>query len=195
MAAGPYNSPVLDDFNRADGAPGANWGQAASTYSVPNIVSNQLDWFQFPSAYWAASTFAANQEVFAKGVDTGAGLPEVGFLLRFANPNTGTESGYEVEAISEGLGWAEAFRWDAGARTSLGYSNFIVPTGDVYLAASIIGSTITLYSGTDGITWTSRQTWTDTTYNRTGYIGLYAVNNNTLTSALDNFGGGTIQSG
>jgi len=195
MAAGVYNSPVLDDFNRADGAPGANWGQAMFSYSLPNIVSNQLDWPQFPSGYWAVSTFAANQEVFAKRVNTGAGLPENGFLLRFANPNTTSESGYYALIYSDGGTELFTISGGLGSKVSLGSSGAgTVPSADVYVCVTAVDSTITVYSGTAGTTWTSRRVWTDSTYLRPGYIGLFSENNHTLTSALDDFGGGAIPS-
>ena len=76
---------VLDDFNRADGAPGANWAQAVSAYSIPNIVSNELSWPQYPSGYWITS-FAANQYVSVKKI----GIGGCSLLLRVTNPNTGT---------------------------------------------------------------------------------------------------------
>lgn len=195
MAAGVYNSPVLDDFNRANGAPGANWGVAIFGDSIPNIVSNQLDWPQFPTAYWAASTFAANQEVFAKRINTGAGLPENGFLLRFASPNTANESGYYALIYADG--GTELFKLTSGlgSKVSLGFTNAgTIPSADVYVCVTAVDSTITVYSGTNGVTWTSRKTYSDSTHNRTGYIGLFSENNHTVTSALDDFGGGTIQS-
>jgi hypothetical protein len=189
--AAPVTS-VLDNFNRANGAPGANWVQAVSSYSLPNIVSSTLlDWPQFPSAAWATQ-FSADQEAFVKVAGAATG---VYFLLRFAGLNTGAESGYLVYADPGGSGPAEAFKWSSGAASavSLGFENGVIQSTDLYLWAEIIDNTLKIYGSSDGVTYTLRKTWTDATYDRSGYIGLYNPNNVTA-STLDNFGGGTIAS-
>lgn len=187
--AAPVTS-ILDNFNRANGAPGANWTLAVSTYGVPNIVSNALDWPAFPSLAWATQ-FAANQEAFVHIVGTST---QVYFLLRFAGLNTGAESGYLVVGQPND-GAVEAFKWSSGAASavSLGFENGVLLTTDLYLWAEIIGSSIKLYGSSDGVTYTLRKTWTDSTYDRSGYIGLHQANN-VVPSSLDDFGGGTIPS-
>ena len=43
---GPYGTPILDNFNRADGDPGANWvGNFYGAEAKPNITSNRIDAF------------------------------------------------------------------------------------------------------------------------------------------------------
>lgn len=183
------STSVLDNFNRANGAPGANWTLAVATYNLPNIASNALDWPSFPSAAWATQ-FSADQEAFVKVAGAATG---VFFLLRFAGLNTGAESGYLVFADRSGLGSAELWKWTSGAASavSLGFANGIVQSTDVYLWAEIIDNTIKLYGSSDGVTYTLRQTWTDSTFDRAGYIGVHHANNPTA-SSLDDFGGGTI---
>lgn len=185
--AAPVTS-VLDPFTRANGAPGANWTLAVATYNLPNIVSNALDWPAFPSAAWTTQ-FGADQEVYVKvnGAVTG-----VYFLLRFAGLNTGAESGYLIVA-EPAFSTAEAFKWSSGAASavSLGFEASLLTTADIYLWAEVIGNTLKLYASTDGVSYTLKKTWTDSTYNRSGYIGVHHANN-TVPSTLDNFGGGTI---
>lgn len=177
---------LLDDFNRANGALGSNWTQAISAYAMPNIVSNAMDWPQFPSAAWATQ-FAANQEVW---VEFTAGIPH--FLLRMQNLNTATRSGYRVYGDNSGAFPAEAFRLDAdGSSTSLGFSNGIMSASDTHQWVSMVGSVIRLYGSSDGTAWTLRQTWSDATYDRAGYIGVVNPNNGSP-GALDNFGGGEL---
>lgn len=185
----PSNS-VLDNFNRANGGPGANWTVAVATYGLPNIVSNALDWPQFPTAAWATQ-FGADQEVFARiaGADSA-----IYFLLRFAGLNTGAESGYLINA-QQVDGAVEAWKWSSGAGSaaSLGFENGVLVTAEKYLWASAVGNDLKLYGSTDGVNYTLRKTWTDSTYNRSGYIGLHHANN-VWASTLDDFGGGTISS-
>ena len=57
-------TPVLDNFNRANGAIGANWGGYASAFS---IASNQLDVTAggFDTyTIWNATSFGADQEAY-----------------------------------------------------------------------------------------------------------------------------------
>jgi len=183
---------ILDNFNRADGALGANWTQAVSTYSMPTIVSNKLDWPTFPSCAWN-TVFAANQEAFVK---TGGGATSLYFLLRFNGLNTGTETGYVVFSDINGGTACEAYKWTAGSGSavSLGYDGFAVLATDTYLWANITGTTISLYGSSDGITWGLRKTWVDSAITGSGKIGLWNANN-TLPSSLEDFGGGSLVSG
>jgi hypothetical protein len=187
--AAPVNS-ILDNFNRANGAPGANWTLAVATYTIPNIVGNALDWPTYPSLAWATQ-FGADQEAFVRMVGTSS---QIFFLLRFAGLNTGAESGYLVSA-QPADGAVEAWKWSSGAGSavSLGFQNGVLLTTDLYLWAEIVGNTINLYGSSDGVTYTLRKTWTDSTYNRSGYIGLHS-SYNPIPSSLDGFGGGTIAS-
>ena len=64
---GPYSSPVLDDFNRANGAPGSNWTADIRDFGIalPSIASNQLARnADFNDGWWNPTTFHAYQEVF-----------------------------------------------------------------------------------------------------------------------------------
>lgn len=185
------STPILDNFDRADGSPGANWDIAVQTYNVPPISGNALTWPQFPSARWNVQQFAASQEAYVKQVGT---LGGVGLLLRWQNPNSGAESGYLVSWALNGNQPAEAFVWTSGAASarSLGFSNFIMDPGDIYAWATIIDHTIRLYGSADNLTWNLRQTWNDSTYGRTGYLGLFYSNNGDVGMLLDGFGGGSI---
>ena len=182
--------PTLDDFNRANGAPGANWGAAISTYSLPNIVGNALDFPQFPSAYWAATTFPANQGSQIQVVPPAEGAY---LILRLTNPNTGSESCYSVYGSYAGSFPAEAWKMTAGipTMTSLGFANGIMQATDKWLQATAVGTTISLYGGSDGSTWNLRQTWTDSAVSSSGYIGVW-MSNNVWPGTVDNFGGGSL---
>lgn len=180
---------MLDDFNRADGAPGANWVQAIAAYSVPPISGNALSWPQYPSAAWA-TPFAADQFASTKIVAPAVGCA---LLLRLTNEATGTETCYAVACQNQSPFPAELFKVVGGVITSLGYSNFVMEATDVYVKAQIVGNVITLFGSTDGVTWTQRQVWTDSSILGSGKIGVYAQNNGAGPyGKLDDFDGGVF---
>lgn len=184
-------TPLLDNFNRADGALGANWTQAVGSYGLPTIVSNQVSVPQFPSMAWA-TPFGNEQEVFFKaGASSAFNLY---ILLRYTNLNTAAEYGYQVvTAFNAGAASsAELFKVAAGVATSQGFFGGVVPAGDSYFFASAVADTISLYSGTDGVSYTLRQTWTGASSVAQSYIGFYNANNTGTATVLDDFGGGTI---
>lgn len=184
----PFPTPtLLDDFNRSDGSPGANWLQGVSGYSVPNIVSNRLDWPTFPSACWSG-VFGADQFAWCQLV---GGASAVYFLLRWTDRNSGSEDGYAVYGANGGLGPAEAWRYVNGTPTSLGFANGIMAASDTYMGATIVGSAIEMYGSEDGSTWNLRQTWSDGAISTTGLIGIFHANN-VDGGAIEQFGGGEI---
>ena len=181
---------LLDDFNRSNGAPGSNWGAAISTYSLPDISGNELDWPAFPSAYWAAQQFAADQGAQCY---LGTVVESQYFLLRLTNPGGGAEVGYVVYGSWGGSTPAEAWRMTNGIanQTSLGFANGIMAVTDKWMRATVEGTSLKLYGGTDGVNWNLRQTWTDGNITGAGYIGIFNPNNVTP-GTIDNFGGGDL---
>lgn len=187
-------TPVLDNFNRADGALGANWTQAIASYSMPPIASNAVALTQFPSAAWNSS-FAADQEAYAKVTQTSGTSTPISLLLRANNLNqSGVTSAYRVVVyLNTGNTYAaEAFLVQSGSNTSLGFQNAVVPVGQSYFLARIVGSTISLYYSSDGVTYTLGKQWTDSTLSSSGYIGFYSSNNSGTGVVIDDFGGGAV---
>jgi hypothetical protein len=182
------STPILDTFDRANGALGANWAQLVVSYSMPLIVSNQMNWPQFPSAAWNASAFAADQEVYIQGQNpTTAGVQ---LMVRMNNINTSSLNGYGVNASSDPGSAVEAFSWTGGVASSLGFFTGIIQSGDSYRWLNITGNTLSLYAGSDGVSYALRKQWTtDGLYTGTGRIGVYNPNNGSA-SFIDNFGGG-----
>ena len=83
-ATAPANSfpqtPVLDNFNRSNGAPGANWIDQPTMFAittnalVPMTGDNYLE--------WNPTVFGANQEVFVKLSTVGTTAPEQNLMLK-----------------------------------------------------------------------------------------------------------------
>jgi hypothetical protein len=192
---GPPTTGLLDNFNRANGAPGASWGAAVSTYALPNIVTSALDFPQFPSAYWKTS-FGKDQDCHFKC------NAKIEVLVRFNNPGGGAENGYSVlcGANNSNNGDVSLYKWTSGlgSRTQLDYQGGICPVMTAtpwYVWVSAIGNIITLYVSNDGISYTLVKSWTDSTYNVSGFIGVFHPNNSTLPALVDDFAGGGIASG
>lgn len=189
----PVGSVLLDGFNRADGGPGANWGAAVSTYSLPNIVSNELNWPQFPSAMWQPAMEHREQYVWCELSGT---ADAVHLLLRWTNPNSGIEAGYAVHGAFGGLGPAEAFRWESGAATSMGFENGVMDASDTFMLAEATGgspTTLNIYGSSDGTSWNLRKTWQDSVspHVGAGRIGIFHPNNSSG-GTINQFGGEAV---
>lgn len=176
---------VLDNFNRADGALGANWSAAGAVPAYTGgaaVVSNQCSntGVADDSRIWAASVFGPNSEAYFTFESNGG---YKGVILRLVNANTTSASGYMV------LFDNNFYRIDNNVATSIGtYSGAAAWNTGVKLGASIVGSTLTAYQDTGGGFAALTGTVTDATYSAAGGIGFYL----TTTSPLDDFGGGTV---
>lgn len=185
------SSALLDTFDRADGAPGSNWAAAVLTYSVAPIASNRLTLPQFNGEIWNPSTFGPDQEAYYTSVDTGNGFPDVSILLRWTNPDSGSEKGYTVKTRPGGSAEAFVLTAGTGTSTSLGFFASGLLSTETHVLARVVGNTVSLYGSADGVTWNLRRQWTDNTITGTGNIGLFS-GNNSFVGAAENFGGGTI---
>ncbi len=88
---------ITDDFNRADGALGANWGASARTATQPVIVSSQAVGGTptlATGALWIANTFGADQ--YAKARITALTIGYVGFLLRETDGTHGYRTQFDL---------------------------------------------------------------------------------------------------
>lgn len=153
-------SSVTDNFNRADGALGANWG-AVQNLPEPTVSTNQI--FAFNEArdcYWSADSFSANQyseAVFVEGDNGG-----VAVRMQVTTPGSLTPGYY---AFPSG-GSIYLRRSDAESGTNLQmYPTTLVATDTLRLEAS--GSSLTVYVNNVALT----PSITDTTYS-SGDIGL-----------------------
>ena len=115
---------VLDDFNRADGSPGANWGNPLfSGAELMEIVSNTLTrnaTYGYANAYWSVATFGGSgltDEVWGTLSTIPASDREVSLFLGMVNPATAGIDGYSL-VIQNGI-W-QVRRIDNEAETNLG---------------------------------------------------------------------------
>ena len=187
----PYNpqTPVLDDFNRADHSPlsAGNWLDfGLGGFTVFNHQAMPVDAAINVNA-WDQS-FAADQEVYftVTGKPAINNFSSLGALLRF-NPNN--YNGYLVTLVPQsGVDTIRIWRLTGGYVTQLGGDIYQAwETGDRILVKAV-GNVISVYfdQGAGLELLASRN---DTAHVHGGHIGIYAV---TAGGALEDFGGGSI---
>lgn len=187
---------LQDDFKRGDFATlGNNWSVDYLNYGFPALAlvdgkaqatsTYQGDW-------WNLETYGPNSHVFAQ---IGALVDGQGVFINFGllNPHTNNASGYGVQ-ISRASGVYTIIVQSTTNRTPSTLTTFTPVTfaDNYWLRASKVGTTITVYTSPDGVTWTTIGTVTSSAYS-TGYLGLFTTNasgGDPIT--IGAFGGGTL---
>jgi len=166
----PAAVSVSDDFNRANGALGANWTTLTGT-NAPAIQSNTWDaaGTQPSASYWSANTFSANQSAEISFTDF-----SVGPSVRMAGAAQTAYYAYaEDDGLESGTFIFRLYKVVAGTPTLLGSSATGQTEQVLKLTAS--GTTITLYSlASHGGAANSRIAVVDSAI-ATGQAGIYAV--------------------
>jgi hypothetical protein len=177
---------VLDNFNRANGALGANWtgGLRPSAATAPVITGNAMVAGSVTStAWWNQSSFGPDCEAYATVV-TGNIAPTL--FARVQNPGASNVSGYLFQAQGMSAGFIQSITNDAV--TTIGGGSFQIPANTTKIGLSVVGNTISAWGYTNGA-WAVITTRTDSTYSAAGYIGV-SLGASSLDS-FDDFGGGT----
>lgn len=179
---------VLDNFDRADGAPGANWTTAFGNSDALTISSNKITSAVagFGGMAWNAAQFGPDVEVYATLSTLPGATKSVHLNARFTSL-LATANGYYLKVVPSTGVWTFV-RDDAGTPVNLGTASQAVSAGDS-IGISIIGSTFTAYYKAAAGSWTAIGNYTDATYGAAGYAGLESADN---TARADNFGGGTF---
>jgi len=172
------DTDVLDDFNRADGALGDNWG-TLYTHTKPVISGNQMYASASPrSAYWNPSELGPDCEAYMTNV-----TPSTAYLFirlqQFVNP-----TGYMLWVMSEA---GQIHRIANGTKTQLGAEFAMTYDAGDRVGIECIGDDIQAYED-DGGGWEELATRNDETYPDAGEIGVLLA----AAGYWDNFGGGTV---
>ena len=184
-AAFPATS-VLDNFNRADGELGGNWGGGTSGYY--QITNQQLDVLNSEAIYWSAASFGANQEAFVTLTAIDPNADEIDLLLK----QQGTSWQDGVLEI-----WYQPTNqrvqvWTHDPTTSWVQHGGDIPVtfaaGDQFGARAKADGTVEVYK--NGTLLASRDVSGWAYYADGGAIGMWMINaGDTL---LDDFGGGDV---
>ncbi len=184
-------SAVTDDFNRANGAMGANWMGNYTGVANPTIVNGPIAGRVRASALgqtnlqvWSTSIGLA-QTAQVTLTTYGAGLNGDGAVLLRASP-TPTDSFYYIAANNVATGGVSTYiyRCENGPCTNPAQDNSIVwAPGDVLRATIDVGGTITVYrNGAQVFTYTDPVPLTGT------YTGIAMFSANSLADIeLDDF--------
>jgi PKD repeat protein/lysophospholipase L1-like esterase/Mg-chelatase subunit ChlD len=186
------STPVLDNFNRANGGIGSNWSGNKPKY---NINSNQLKVISNDSnsdIYWNAASFGADQEAYVTFAGVSATATEQNLLLKSQSTTTWGDGVLEVlyDAPNQRVQvWT--WEWPAGwvqhgADIPVTFSN-----GDQFGARAYADGTVEVYKNGTILATHDITSWSY--YDQGGYIGLWFID--AQDAVLDDFGGGTISGG
>ena len=185
-------TPVLDDFNRANGPAGGNWSLLRPTGIAAMNVSNNAAVDSSTSAfawnYWNPSTFGPDCEAYVTIAVYGAS-DTIRIGARIVNAGTTTASGYYVSVSSTGA-WS-IIRIDSGPSTTLASGPTQPLAAGDKIAIRIVGTLITALHYTSGGGWAQVLTY-DTSSDTTRYTAAGQIALEFKTSTLDDLGGGSI---
>jgi hypothetical protein len=188
---GGPTTPVLDNFNRANGNAGANWGlikpSGFAALNVSNNAAVDAGTSQFTWDYWKAATFGPDSEAYVS-INSFAAGDVIRLGARVTNAGTNTHSGYYVAVTATGS-WT-ILRITNGSNTTLATGPTQPLASGDKIAIRIVGSVITALHYSAG-TWQQVMTY-DTAGDATRYTAAGRIALEFHTSTLDDFGGGTI---
>lgn len=164
---------VLDDFNRADGALGANWSPDTFSFSnpAPTISSNRLVGIAGDNrAYYSLTQHLADGQVAATVPVLAPTNEKAALAWRVQGPDTAGVDGYEVESNQTGDG-LRIFRVDNQSYTQIGLLESPLVAGDK-MGVRFTGSSHEFYLVPSSGPKLHLGTITDATYTSGGYGGL-----------------------
>lgn len=184
------STSVLDNFNRANGAIGANWAGATSGYS---IASNQLDASSSADdIYWQGGSFGADQEAYITLTNVDPNGGEQDLLLKSQNPSGWTNGVLEVlydatNDVVQVWTYSASQNWvQHGSDIPVTFNN-----GDQFGARAKANGDVEVYK--NGTLLGTRNVSSWQYYASGGYIGLWFID--AADAVLDDFGGGNVSSG
>jgi len=184
------STAVLDDFNRANGAMGASWGDGKSGLAVSSNTLSQstAGWFD---AIWLPNTFGAEQEAFVTLSTVNSATPELDVMLKVQgatigagivevryNPSTSQIVLSTYDAANGWRPWLTLGNEHLASGTQLGARAHATGLVDIFVNGTLVG--------TGNVT-----SWPY--YANGGGIGLEM--GSATASRLDDFGGGTYVPG
>jgi hypothetical protein len=184
-------TPILDTFNRANGAAGSNWSLIAPTGFAAMNVSGQTavdsSTTKFAWSYWNVASFGPNVEAYCTVSTAAADTIRIGARV---TGGTSTYSGYFVSISGTGA-WSIIRVDSGGAPTTLASGvTQTVASGDK-IAIRIIGSRVTALHYTPAAQWWPVLSY-DTASDTVKYTGAGRIALEFRAGAIDDFGGGTL---
>lgn len=184
-AAFPQASPVLDNFNRANGAPGANWQDNTANFAI--LSTTQLGPGGTGTYYleWVPTVFGSNQQAYVTFNTVSTTGVEQSLLLKTqgATWNTGSIKVSYVYGTSQVVvkTYLSPTWTTAGTISGVTFAAL-----DVFGAEALSNGTVNVYKNSVLVGTVSVATWPFASFG--GRIGLSVSNSST--TRFDNFGGG-----
>ncbi|HEY0417272.1 MAG TPA: hypothetical protein VGC78_12890 [Gaiellaceae bacterium] len=185
-------TPILDTFNRAAGAVGANWTPVKpSGFASMKVVANaaaDASTTSFAWNFWNPTSFGPNAEAYVTVANAGASdVLRIG--ARITGAGTTAFSGYFVSVSATGA-WSILRVDNGGAPVTLATGpTAAVASGDG-VAIQVVGSTVTALRRSGGA-WSQVMAY-DTARDATRYTAPGSLAIEFKTSTIDDFGGGTL---
>ena len=185
-------TPVLDNFNRANGGAGANWSlirpSGFAALKVSSNAASDSSATSFTWDFWNQSTFGPDCEAYATIATYGAS-DTIRIGARVTNGGTTGASGYYAAITSAGA-WS-ILRIDAGPSTTLASGvTQTLASGDK-VAIRVVGSVVTALHFTTAGGWVSVMRY-DTGSDAVRYTNAGNLAVEFKTSTIDDFGGGSL---
>jgi hypothetical protein len=181
------STPLLDDFNRANGALGASWASPAfGDNQTLAITGNQVSCGSGAGGGCYLTQFVADQECWV----TIPTLPTAGnWVILDVRCNTygGFTSNYQMQWIAST--GAALIRLQNPNATTLTSWTQVLSAGDS-IGLQVIGTTLTAwYKAAAAGVFSQLASTSNSVLNYAGYIGMEIED---TTARLDNFGGGGV---
>ena len=192
LPAAPPTTPVLDNFNRANGSVGSNWtNMHAGSFSTMNIANNVAvnpgSASQYAWNYWNPATYGPDVEAYATVANySGNDTLRIGARV---SANSSTYSGYFVSITATGV-WSIIRITNATVTTLASGVTDPISSGD-QIGIRIVGSVITALHRTAANGWVAVLTY-DTANDSTRYTAAGSLSFEFRTSTIDDFGGGLV---
>lgn len=187
-------TPILDNFNRANGALGANWargyGNLLGQFAVSSnrmVISTQAS--GYTQAYWSAAQFGPNCEVYFDVLALGA-TSRVAATIRHGNPDSTSDTYGYTASWRRTDNTCTIKHLTGGSSVDIQAFPCTLSNGDSVGFQAIDSALIAWHKPVSSGVWQITGTVYNTLYKAAGYILLYAQGDTAL--IVDNFGGGTL---
>lgn len=192
---GGPTSPVLDNFNRANGGAGSNWSVMKPTsFASMNVSGNQAvdsSSSLYAWNYWKPSTFGPDSEAYVT-IANYVSTDTIRIGARVSGAGTSSYSGYYVSVSSSGV-WSIIRVTNGGSPTTLATGPSLGLASGQRIGIQVIGSVITAWRDT-GSGWQQVMSY-DTSGDATRYTAAGNIALEFKGSTVDDFGGGTVGGG
>jgi hypothetical protein len=192
-------TPILDDFNRTDGDPGANWIRAmVPAASPPQIESNRIKNLTADTTdsgmYWIPTRYIDSEIYITVPVLPSPSTEQFNLNWRTLNAarsgppaaSTNDWSGYRIIVIADGT--VRVQKYDGTTLTQIGSDIASTCAAGDSFGAKMVGTRITVWRKPAAGVWGQiGVTLYDSTYPQSGYLALQM---DEATCRLDDFGGG-----